>query len=367
MAMEALVAHLAGVAMRHIDRERARGFPDAQHRMVFRHRKGFSGATELQIGDVFTRAIIADALCDARDIGGEALSEALAAECSHLVERRRRSGCGGWSYFPELPELPADIDDLAEIMQVLIRCGRVRELQAYVEPPLSTVLRDGLRPNGAVATWIIPRDHRSDLDARQARRVETLWGDTDDAEVVANLLFALALYDRGRFDEVLNRGWRYLEDQQSAGGSWQSTWYVGPYYGTYVCMRALAASGGEGALARARTFLLDSQRRDGGWGEGRVCCQLATALALCALCVVAQRLGVAVIDREPVDRGLQALTGALVVRQGWDAPPFMRIDVGRAGGRAGPERLFGSSAITAAYVLKAAMAARQAMAVRSAR
>src|SRR5450432_3490887 len=100
MAAEALVAHLARLAICHIERERCRGFPDAHHRMVFHHRKGFTGATELQIGDVFARAIIADALCDAQESGGEDLSATLESECNHLVDRRRRSGCGGWSYFP---------------------------------------------------------------------------------------------------------------------------------------------------------------------------------------------------------------------------------------------------------------------------
>jgi squalene-hopene/tetraprenyl-beta-curcumene cyclase len=367
MGTEALVAHLARLAIGHIEWERWRGFPDAHHRMVFHHRKGFTGATELQIGDVFARAIIADALCDARDGGGEDLSATLESECIHLVDRRRRSGCGGWSYFPALPELPPDIDDLAEVMQVLTRCGREGELQAYVEPPLSTVLSDGLRPNGAFGTWIIPRENRSDLEARQAHRVEILWGDTDDVEVVANFLFALTLYDRERFNEVLSRGLRYVEDQQGADGCWQSTWYVGPYYGTYVCTRALAVSGRQAALSRARSFLLDTQRRDGGWGGGRICSQLDTALALCAICVVAERLGVTAPDRERIHNGLQALTGALVVCRGWDASLFGRINVGRARGEAGPELRYGSSAVTAAYVLKAAMAARQAMAVVSAR
>jgi hypothetical protein len=50
-----------------------------------------------------------------------------------------------------------------------------------------------------------------------------------------------------------------------------------------------------------------------------------------------------------------------VASLGWDASPFMRINVGRARGEVGPELLYGSSAITAAYGLKAAMAARRAM------
>jgi squalene-hopene/tetraprenyl-beta-curcumene cyclase len=298
-----------------------------------------------------------------RDAGGADLADTIEAECSYLVNQRQRSAAGGWSYFPGLPELPPDIDVLAEVMQVLTRCKRRRDLLAYVERPLLTVLRDGVRPNGSVGTWIVRKDDRSNLEARQARFIEVAWGDSADVEVVANFLFALALYDRGRFGAVLHQGVRYLQGQQTASGCWRSTWYVGPFYGTYVCARTLASMSDRSTLARARSFLLESQREDGGWGSGLICCQLGTALALCGICVIAEALGVTALDCERIAEGVRALAGALKMRGGWHASPFIRMNVGRIRGEKGPMLLYQSAAITAAFALKASIAVRQAMAI----
>jgi squalene-hopene/tetraprenyl-beta-curcumene cyclase len=356
MRTQSVIADLTRSAIRYLLRDRSRGFPNAAHRMIFYHRKGFTGATALQSGDVFARSLIADALCDARDAGAPNLTEILDSECVYLVDQRQRSDWGGWSYFPGLPELPADVDVLAEVMQVLIRCGCTADLRAHAEPPLNTVLRDCVRPNGAIGTWIIPEANTSDLAARQARFVELAWGDTDDVEVIANFLFTLTLYDHLRFDAILRRASPVVRDRQAADGSWQSTWYVGPYYGTYVCSRALAALGDELALHRARSFLVNTQREDGGWGNGLICSQLGTALALCALSVIAQRLGATPFDSEQMERGVEALARALALRGGWHASPFIRMNVGRPRGEDGQELLYRSCAITAAYVLKAAVA-----------
>ena len=193
------------------------------------------------------------------------------------MDQRQRDACGGWSYFPTLPELPPDVDVLAEVMQVLLRAGRWTDVKAYAEPPLEVVLRDGVRPSGAVGTWILPSDQRSSLQARQGRFVASAWGDTEDVEVNANFLFALTLYDRLRFAEVSSAIGSFLIDRQEANGSWRSEWYVGPYYGTYVCTRALMPLGQHQALRRAREFLIHGQRADGGWGSGLVCNQLYRA------------------------------------------------------------------------------------------
>lgn len=144
------VASLAQAAVDHLLQQHAAGYADAAHRVSFPRRKGFTADHPLQCGDVFVRAIIAEALCDARDAGFHDPSASLGLECDYLLERRRRDGIGGWSYFPDLPELPSDIDDLSQIMQVLARCGRTDDLTAYAEPPLQVVLRDNVRADGAV-------------------------------------------------------------------------------------------------------------------------------------------------------------------------------------------------------------------------
>jgi squalene-hopene/tetraprenyl-beta-curcumene cyclase len=352
------IAALGFAARRRLERERISGFPSARHRMVFPHNKGFTGTTESQVGDVFARAIIADSLCDARDTGATGLDATLNAECSYLVDRRQPNGIGAWSYFPDLPELPPDLDVLAQVMQVLIRCRRLADLRIHVEPPLASVLRDGVRANGAIATWMIPAHNRSNAEARQARFVETAWGDTEDVEVIANFLYALAIYGRNRFSRILRDGCCYIEGRQDDDGAWRSAWYVGPYYGTYVCARALAAMGCDAALGRARAFLFAAQRDDGGWGKGLLCSQLGTALAICAICTIAERIGKTSADHDRTENAVAALA-ASHASQGWHATPFIRMDVGRPREELGPELFYRSSAITAAYVLKAVAAVQR--------
>lgn len=350
------VERLTRAAKNYILRDRTRGFRNAAHRMMFYHCKGFTGETESQVGDVFPRALIADALCDARDRGVPDLSEVLDSECRYLISRRQQTGCGAWSYFPELPELPPDVDVLAQVMQVLIRCNKSAELREYVEHPLSVVLRDAVDTDGTFLTWIIPKDNRGALEERQARFVASAWGDTNDPEVNANFLYALSLSHPDRFGDLLKHGAARLTDRQEENGSWISTWYVGPFYGTYVCSRALAAIGSQPALLRAREFLLRAQRPDGGWGKGLVCNQLATGLALCGLSTIAHSIDSASDDREAMARGIEALENAHGLLGGWQPVPFIRMDVGRPHGKPGPELLYRSPTITAAYALKAAMA-----------
>ncbi|MHA1267379.1 MAG: hypothetical protein ACTSRS_19235, partial [Candidatus Helarchaeota archaeon] len=61
-------------------------------------------------------------------------------------------------------------------------------------------------------------------------------------------------------------------------------WYLGQYYGTFLCTRVIASVKPEApSLANAYTFLLNSQLADGGWGRNATSNPLDTALALISL------------------------------------------------------------------------------------
>ena len=64
-------------------------------------------------------------------------------------------------------------------------------------------------------------------------------------------------------------------------------------------------------------------------------------------------------DREAIRRALAALLEARILSARWDPKPFIRMDVGRPDGQRGPELLYESPTITAAYAAKAAAAARR--------
>lgn len=329
----------ARAALAFLAEQSRHGFPDAMHSLPFPRAQGFDAAEDVQHGDVFSRALIADALLDARD-GGAAVEPIIAGEVDHLLRQRRSDGVGGWAYFPRLPELPPDCDDLAQVMQVLLRSGRTDALAAYCETSLSLLAER----RGRFSTWIVPEHGRSPIEDRQADWIAAAWGDTEDAEVIANLLYALRLYDAGRFARSIHDGAHALCRMQCGDGSWRAGWYHGPFYGTYAVLRLYRAIGATGVpIARAAAFLRRAQRDDGGWGLAEEPSDpLNTSLALLALRYAG----------EPLDLP-SLLTGD---DPEWPDVPFIRMELGRAGGGVRNVLTFGSPSITAAFALKAALA-----------
>jgi squalene-hopene/tetraprenyl-beta-curcumene cyclase len=311
--------------------------------MDFPAAQGFSGSADSQLGDVFGRALIADALQDA---GAEAHGHLIDDTIEHLLTRRRNDQLGGWSYFPGLAELPADADDLAQVMLLFWRAGRRDLIERYCEVPLEVLLAQA--NDGAIPTWILPDQPRTPGQALQAEWVRLAWGSTADPEVVANLLHALAHYDLVRFGPVVVAGANWLASSQHDDGSWPSTWYHGPWYGTWQAVRLLAGiTPHHPAVARARAFLIDSRLPDGGWGLDAASDPLSTAFALLAL--AATRVPV---PPEVAASGLRAMHP---IDGNWPAVPFIRMQLGRTG--PGPVKVltYASRTVTALFVLKAAL------------
>ncbi|RAM51619.1 MAG: hypothetical protein C6Y22_11235 [Hapalosiphonaceae cyanobacterium JJU2] len=332
------------------------GFAEAAHIMSFPREQGFIAAVEQQYGDVFQRALIADVLCDARELLGEQLQPVIDHEVNYLLNCRRNSGVGGWSYFPNLPELPPDADDLAQIMQVLLRCGRRSEVEKYCEVPLSVLLQNNTHADGSFETWIVPATDRTPEENLQFWWVQQAWGTGPDPDVMANLLYTLVLYDPELFEQVIQDGVAYLESQQREDGSWQSSWYHGSYYGTYVCLRLLTlVRPGSPGIARAINFLYECQQVDGGWGIEDNSDSLSTALALLSLELAQQHIG-EIADIERVVKARSYLQNCQETDKSWPSCKFIRMELGRAAGRVRAILFYGSQTITTAFILKAALA-----------
>jgi squalene-hopene/tetraprenyl-beta-curcumene cyclase len=330
------------------------GFGEAQHVAQMAHALGYRGETEFPSGDVFQRALIADALCDADAWLAGRLQKLLDHEVGYLLSQRSESGIGGWRYFPSIPELAPDADDLGQVLQVLLRCGRRAEVEEYGAPPLEILLDDARRRGGPFSTWIIPEESRGEVEEIQARLRGENWGPGPDSEVMANLLYALALDGRKAHADVLELGLDHLEKRQAEDGSWESKWYFGPFYGTYVSLRLFAcARPGSRAVAAARDFLLRDQRSDGGWGWREASDPLSTSLALLGLATVPSAAGsMAVPAVEAGDwaqRGVGYLDASREADGGWSAVPFISIPT------------YGSRTVTTLYALKACLASRPAV------
>ena len=339
----------------HLLREWCEDFPDAVHVMAFPFLDGFRNDSERQVGRVFPRAIIADALTDANEVWNGQLDPLLLEEVDAIVAERRVDPEQGWAYFPELSELPPDADTLAQVTQVLVRNGAGDALDAYARPLLDLAV-DTAPADGAVSTWLLPGSGHTAAQDRQREFVRLAWGDTLDPEVIANFLHAVALLDDGdRYPGLLVAGARHLAGAMEPGGWWRSTWYQGPFYGTWVALRLLRRVDGD-VPTESVDFLLRRQRPSGAWGCGDSDEVLSTALALLGLfeARVPGTPGEATIDAA-TDRGLDWLAGRSTTAR-WVGEPFIRMDLHRTGGH--PRTVTWSSpTVTAAYVLKAAVAA----------
>jgi len=341
---------LTETALRYLETQWNLGFGEARDLMQYPEHYGFD-TSDTYFGDVFQRALVTDALCDADPALGGRLQPIIEREAEYLVSQRTDSATGGWCYYASLPELPPDADDLGQVMQALLRAGRRADVARHGEAPLAVLLRDNSHPDGSFDTWIVPAAGRTPLEERHAQLVERVWGSGADCDVMPNLLYALQLYDAARFAEVTRRGIAYLEAQQRDDGTWTSRWYAGPYYVIYVCLRLFAAAApASPAVARALRALRDTQRSDGGWGlDGAASDPLATALALLGLSV-GQRAGgehADHADHARAARGIDALRRAQDADGGWPSHPLIFK---------GFDAYHGSRTLTTTFALKAVVA-----------
>lgn len=302
-------------------------------------------------GSVFQRAVTLHSLALARQAGFFVNREIFEADLKVLIDSRLKSRKGGWSYFPDWQHLPPDCDDLAEVLHVLIALSHP-ETSKLCEDPLELALH-GQKRDGSISTWIADPADESSLGARDF--MHEIWGSQPDAEVMANLLYALWKYDCDRFRDNISAGTSYLAGRQNSDGSWTSTWYEGLYYGTWVCCRHLAAAGGfDDNLSMAKSFLLKTQRKDGGWDTEGV---LNTAYALLTL---AGNLN----ERNPelIFPAARKILSLQRVDGSWSESPFIKMKtLGRESmpGKESKPFFYGSCTMSTAFAVRALLALKK--------
>lgn len=340
-------------AIQALERERLTQYSEAVHRMVFPRAAGFSSEQELHLGGVFQRALIIDALLDAKRAGYLIDHEGLDDDVARLVDMRSPEGLRGWKYFPSLAELPPDADDLAQVMQALWRV-EYANLDELVDPLLRVIEESSKNEDGWFETWIVNSDDESPASALVKKFINTHWGTGPDPEVIANMLYAMWIYDSGRYQSCIHGAIGYLASCQLPNGSWPAAWYAGSYYPTFVCVRAFrAADHSHYALYRATQFLVEMQQVPGGWGTGAPNSG-DSAYALRAVCLLDNEMA-----RQMVIPGCQFLFQQQQTDGFWPASDFIKMDTSRAASPAGERVLvYRSRTITTAACLSALCAAR---------
>lgn len=345
---------LSYAALESLLQEQANGFCHTKHVMPF-PREVFRVRENFQTGDVFQRALILDTFLDFDAALQNQLSGIIRLEADYLLGARRKAGVGGWAYFPGLIELPPDADDLAQVMQVLLRAGYRKQASPFFETPLHVLMNDQANEDDGWESWIVPREDQDEEQELQTIWINKAWGTGSDIEVVANLVFALTLYDPTRFAAAIKRGIQFLLKSHDQKYFWNSTWYYGNYYGTYVSLRAICAANGSRETIEKSVMRLETTRHpDGSWSvDGQGSSALQTALALLALSIAKKHLG-SRVDSRWLKSSLAYLTDSGGADGNWPASPFIQMPMGRPHGYVHTILTYESSAITNNYVAKAA-------------
>lgn len=351
MTTDALLQHAIDRAAEYVLRQADRGFPEARHEMYFPSTAGFTGA-ERQSSDVFARAVLGGLAVDIAAQDGRAwwttaFRRLAEREANYVASRKLTTRRGGWSYFPDLPELPPDLDSLAAAL-ALFAAAAPRHLPLCDEP-IGVALRDG-----SFATWIVAPDDDASDRARMAWGIQACWGGGTDADVVANLCNALARADRRRYAEHIARGTSLLIEGQQRDGSWLATWYAGAVYATVLVGRLLAELGTHAASFHgAIDFLRRGQRDDGAWGEGGPL-PLDTAMAM---------WGLEAVDDPAVSRCIGSASAWLVDVQNpdgsWFSSPWIQMPIGRATGATRRVATHESVTISTGFCLRSLVAFRR--------
>lgn len=324
-----------------IENDYQKNYGELQHIMYLSKKQGFSNSSSIQVSDVFQRAMLNDCLWGIADKYALNISTYIEKEINYLVDKRRKDSVGGWSYYPDVKEIAADIDDLAQILQLFIKSGETGLISKFCTRPIDIALEERTYADGGIETWILPKKNQTKVQQKQEFCNQTLWGTGPDIEVVANFVYALSLLKDKKFDEPISKSLRYIAQAQMKEGSWTARWYYGIYYGTYTALRALSVNTElyKKEIEHGINFIIHTQNKDGGWGKDAASDALNTSLAL---------LSLKLFNKKEYKKYINAGQKYLIISQdkcgGWNAVDFIRPKSGQP---------YQSKVLTTAFALKA--------------
>lgn len=231
---------------------------------------------------------------------------------------------GGWG-FSESNTINPDIDDTTAALRAIYSMSQ--ENESYKEASflglnwvLSMQNNDGGWPafeknvDNKMVTWLA-------LDGAKAAAI-----DPSTADLTGRTLEYLGHYSKLKHDNHhIQRGIRWLMNNQEADGSWYGKWGICYIYGTWAALTGLSAVGitsSDKQVQKAIEWLYSVQNRDGGWGESctsdrrmqytplHYSTPSQTAWALDALIAMHDR------PTSAINRGIKRLM-ALINENGW--------------------------------------------------
>jgi len=180
---------------------------------------------------------------------------------------------GGWAFQYENPHYP-DLDDTAAVVLAMDRYAQAGHTNAYDDAFDESIARG--------SEWVLGLQSRNggwgafdaDNTAEYLNNIpfadHGALLDPPTSDVTARCVGMLAQLARPEHGGALERGLRFLRDDQRPDGSWYGRWGMNYIYGTWSVLCALHAANvptDAPEVRRAVQWLLSVQNADGGWGE----------------------------------------------------------------------------------------------------
>ncbi|MCP2169164.1 prenyltransferase/squalene oxidase repeat-containing protein [Goodfellowiella coeruleoviolacea] len=190
---------------------------------------------------------------------------------------------GGWCFSDAAHRWPV-ADCTAEALSALLVVRERADLRAVTEPVPVRALVAGVKfilsrqnRDGGFATYERARMPRVFERLNMTETYVDCMSDHSYVECTGSCIAALARFRRACpsvharvIDAAIRRGVAYLKSQQRPDGSYRGEWGITFTYGTFFALEGLVTAGvsrSDPAIARAVSWLLATQRRDGGWSE----------------------------------------------------------------------------------------------------
>lgn len=298
-------------------------------------------------GKLFQRTILLDLLFDINDLQTNLFSEKIINnELNNIINSKMKTVRGGWNYFSEYEYLPPDTDDLAQVIQVLVKSKRNR-IKEHIDDSIGLLLNHNTYQNHTFNTWILDPGDNNPIQTFYKTVTKDYWGNYcgKDIEVTANMLYALAIYNKEKYSKLISKGIDSILDFQNLNGTWSSIWYWYNFYGTYVAVRLLSYLKTKLiTLESTAKYLKDNQNKDGGWGN-KLSDPMSTAFSILILIDI-RKTGYD-IDIEIFNRAINYLLSQQKKSGAWDKVPFIKMKVGDK------FATYKSASTTTVFVLKA--------------
>ncbi len=250
-------------ALKYIKSNMVNDYFELKHFMYLSSHDGFED--NVYIGEVFPRTIMSIFLIKFSIKNNLNCSLFCKNEIDRIIFLRDSNSDLGWSYFKNVKQIAPDIDDLAQVLILFSLTNNFELIDKYCTKAIKVVLDNNIMDNGGIKTWIINKTETPTNIIQ--KKFNKLWGVGPDVEVVANFLYALFMLDKKKYHNHIINGCLYIAKSQTNEGFWPSRWYVGNYYGTYVCVKLLNCYKDlfNKNLLLAKAFLRKSQNIDGGF------------------------------------------------------------------------------------------------------